>query len=65
MTVAVCNIGQEMNEELKAFRFSRSTKPRALILKIDPASKGKNKYYFNFCLRNYEMHSGLKNKMEK
>ena len=42
MTVSVCNINQEMNEELKAFRFSRSTKPRALILKIDPASKGKN-----------------------
>merc|ERR1712066_1048495 len=39
MTVSVCNINQEMNEELKAFRFSRSTKPRALILKIDPASK--------------------------
>lgn len=39
MTVSVCNINQEMNDELKAFRFSRSTKPRALILKIDPASK--------------------------
>ena len=38
-SVSVCSIDDEMNEELQAFRFSRSKKPRALILKIDPQSK--------------------------
>ena len=37
--VSVCSIGEAMNRELQAFRFNRSTKPRALILKIDPVSK--------------------------
>lgn len=38
MAVSVCSINEDMGKELQAFRFSRSTKPRALILKIDPVS---------------------------
>lgn len=38
MAVSVCSINEDMSKELQAFRFSRSTKPRALILKIDPVS---------------------------
>ena len=38
-SVSVCSIDDDMNKELQAFRFSRSKKPRALILKIDPQSK--------------------------
>ena len=39
MAVSVCSIDEEMNKELRAFRFSRSRQPRAMILKIDPVSK--------------------------
>jgi len=39
MSVAVCHINDEMHQELKAFRFNKSKQARAMILKIDPASK--------------------------
>jgi len=39
MAVSVCSIDEDMNKELRSFRFSRSTKPRAIILKIDQNTK--------------------------
>jgi hypothetical protein len=39
MAVSVCNFTESVSQELKAFRFKRVLKPRALILKIDPVSK--------------------------
>ena len=44
MSVAVCHINDEMHQELKAFRFNKSKQARAMILKIDPASKGMYDY---------------------
>ena len=38
MSVSVCSVNESMNKEIQAFRMSRSTKPRALILKIDPGT---------------------------
>ena len=38
MSISVCSIDEAMNKEIQAFRLSRSTKARALILKIDPVS---------------------------
>ncbi len=37
--VSACSINEDMRKELQAFRFSRSRKPRALILKIDMSTK--------------------------
>ena len=39
MAVSVCSIDEDMNKELRSFRFSCSTKPRAIILKIDQNTK--------------------------
>ena len=49
MSVAVCHINDEMHQELKAFRFNKSKQARAMILKIDPASKGMYDYPFHQC----------------
>ena len=39
MAVSVCSINDDLNKEIRSFRFNRSTKPRAMILKIDPNTK--------------------------
>jgi len=39
MAVSVCSIDEDMNKEMRSFRFSRSTKPTAIILKIDQNTK--------------------------
>ena len=39
MAVSLCSINEDLNKDIRSFRFSRSTKARAMILKIDQNTK--------------------------
>merc|ERR1712051_962083 len=39
MAVSLCSINDDLNKDIRSFRFNRSTKARAMILKIDQNTK--------------------------
>ena len=39
MAVSLCSINEDLNKDIRSFRFNRSTKARAMILKIDQNTK--------------------------